>query len=84
VHTKVKVSRWIDTPDIRRNREFVTAWHYLLNRMEEQLRSSEDEIFHRQLNMMLLQTFYMTPYVEDRDFYEQFAQRKEDFYALTR
>jgi hypothetical protein len=83
VHTKVKVGKWIDTPDLRRNRVFVTDWHYLLKRMEEMMLAKEDDIFHRKMNMMLLQTFYMTPYDGERDFYEQFDKRKEEFYAFT-
>jgi hypothetical protein len=51
--------------------------------MEEMMLAKEDDIFHRKMNMMLLQTFYMTPYDGERDFYEQFDKRKEEFYAFT-
>lgn len=83
VHTKVKVSKWIDTPDRSRYRDFVTCWHYLLNDVEECLRDHNDEAFARNLNMLLLQTFYLTPYDGEEDFYQQFEQRKEKFYAFT-
>ena len=81
-HTKVKVSKWIDTPDRSRYREFVTSWHYLLNDVEERLQGCDDE-FARNLNMLLLQIFYLTPYNGEEDFYQQFEQRKEKFYAFT-
>lgn len=83
VHTKIKVSKWIDTPDRNRYRAFVTSWHYFLNDVEECLKDSEDDTFARNLNMLLLQTFYMTPYNGEEDFYQQFEQRKEKFYAFT-
>lgn len=83
VHTKVKVSKWIDTQDRGRYRAFVTTWHYLLNDVEELLKHSEDDTLARSLNMFLLQTFYLTPYDEEEDFYQQFEQRKEKFYAFT-
>lgn len=82
VHTKVKVSKWIDTPDRNRYREFVTCWHYLLNDVEECLKDADDT-FARNLNMFLLQTFFLTPYEAEQDFYRQFEQRKEKFHAFT-
>ena len=78
-HSKVKVGKWIDTPDQRRNREFVTNWHYLLNRVEEVVQGNPDDIFRRDINMMLLQTFYFAPYDEEADFYIQFAERAAQF-----
>jgi len=83
VHSKVKVSKWIDTPDRVRYREFVTCWHYLLNDVEERLKEQADDEFARNFNMILLQIFYLTPYDGESDFYQQFEQRKEKFYAFT-
>lgn len=83
VHSKVKVSKWIDTPDRSRYRGFVTCWHYLLNDVESCLQKCADETFARNLNMILLQIFFLTPYDGERDFYEQFEQRKEKFNAFT-
>ncbi len=82
-HSKIKVSKWIDTPDLRRNTEFVTKWHYLLKQVEgivsEQMPQGGGEDFCKNLNLFLLQTFYMTPYEGDRDFYEQFEERVARF-----
>ncbi len=80
-HTKVKVSKWIDTPNQRQNREFVTRWHYLLKRLEELVMGNSDDIFRRNINMMLLQTFYLTPYDGEQDFYIQFEARAKAFEA---
>lgn len=79
--SKVKVSKWIDTPDRQRNREFVTCWHYLLNRLEELVQKNSDDIFRRDINMILLKTFYFAPYDGERDFYSQFEERIEIFEA---
>ncbi len=77
--SKVKVSKWIDTPDYRRNREFVTKWHYLLNQVEALLEESGEEDFCRNLNLFVLNTFYMAPYDGERDFYGQFEERVARF-----
>ncbi len=81
--SKIKVSRWIDTPDQRRYREFVTAWHYLLIDAQNCMQKKQDDMFQKELNMLLLKTFFLTPYDGKTDFYGQFEKRKEDFYALT-
>ena len=79
VRSKVKVSKWIDTPDQKKNREFVTQWHYLLNALEERLDEARDDAMRKQLDMVLLQLFYLKPYDKNVDFYSQFGARKEQF-----
>lgn len=84
--SKIKISKWIDTPRLDQNSRFVIAWHYLLNQIEdivrqkmaEQTDNAEDD-FCRQLNMFLLQNFYLTAYDGKRDFYEQFEERMVKF-----
>lgn len=73
--TKVKVSKWVDTPDIDRNREFVTAWHYFLKECEEMYQASEDESFCRNLNLYILNLFFIRPYESVETFYEEFTER---------
>ena len=80
--TKIKVSKWIDTPDLKENRAFLTAWHYFLNDCEEMIQTNEDDTFRKNLNLYILNLFFIRPYEAEHDFYEQFAQRlkraKED------
>lgn len=83
VRSKVKVSKWIDTPDLARNQQFVTIWHYLVNQVEELINHSEDDSFRKNLNMFLLNTFYLTPYDKEWDFYEQFQERLARFREIV-
>lgn len=83
VRSKVKVSKWIDTPDLARNQQFVTTWHYLVNQVEELIHQSEDDAFRKNLNMFLLNTFYLTPYDKERDFYGQFEERLARFREIV-
>ena len=80
--SKVKVSKWIDLPDLNRYHAFVCEWHYLLNELEEAAAVTEDMEAAKKLNLMILQTFYMEPYDTDSDFYLQFDRRKESFWEL--
>ena len=75
--TKVKISKWIDTPDYPRYREFVLEWHYFLNHVEELILSAADENYGKQLCMLLLQAFYLKKYDLEGDFYEQFEGRMQ-------
>ncbi|HIW81221.1 MAG TPA: YkgJ family cysteine cluster protein [Candidatus Acetatifactor stercoripullorum] len=78
LRTKVKVSKWIDTPDGKRNQEFIITWHYLLKEVEELLWENGEDSFCRNLNLFLLNTFYFAPYALE-DFYSQFEERLARF-----
>ena len=73
--TKVRVSKWIDTPDQDKNHVFLCRWHGLLNDLEEAVAGREDSEEAKRLNLALLQVFFMKPYETDRDFYGQFEER---------
>ena len=72
--TKVKVKKWIDTPDITRNEQFINRWHYFLKGISGQLPGCSDDTV-KAINMQVLQMFFMTPYPENTDFYEEFESR---------
>lgn len=77
--TKVKVSKWIDTPDQEKYHGFLCRWHGLLNTLEEAVAGREDSEEAKRLNLALLQTFYMNPYEAEGDFYQQFEERVDLF-----
>ena len=74
--SKIKVSKWIDTPDLTRNQQFTLQWHDLLHAMEERL-TGEDEGKQQEENLLLLRLFYLLPYKGTTDFYSQFTERME-------
>lgn len=69
---KVKVKKWIDTPDVKRYEKFVNDWHDFLMAKEEYVRENPDE--RKAVAMEILKRFYLTPYAEG-DFYCQFEER---------
>ena len=82
IHTKVKLDKWIDVDNVRANHEFLNTWHYFLNDLEERVGNLEDMELAKRLNLLLLQTFYLTPYEGNRDFYGQFKERHAGFLSL--
>ena len=75
--TKVKVKKWIDTPEIAKNEAFINQWHYFLKKVGQMLPQQTEETV-KQINLYLLNTFFVTPYTEDRDFYEVFEERLQE------
>lgn len=74
---KVKVRKWIDTPDFRSYESFVNEWHYFLKDMEAYVERL-DENGQKQVNLYLLRQFYLCPYERDEDFYPQIAVRLKE------
>jgi len=70
---KVKVEKWIDTPQLLKNQKFLTDWHYLVKDLRGLI--AADESAGKQINMLLLNLFYIKPYDTEKDFYEQFDER---------
>lgn len=75
--TKVKVKKWIDTPDLKQNTEYILKWHDFVDYIQTQLMQVADEALFKKINMFLLQHFFIERYVETEDFYEQFYLRLE-------
>ena len=75
--TKMKVKKWIDTPDIAKNEAFINEWHYFLKEISAKMPECPEEVA-KQVNMYILNTFFLTLYEGKRDFYEQFQERKQE------
>lgn len=73
--TKIKVGKWIDTPDLYENEQFLIDWHYFLNDAEKIIRNTRDDTMVKNINMYLLGSFYRKQYHEGVDFYLQFKDR---------
>lgn len=76
--SKIKVKKWLDTPDLKQYEKFVLDWHNFLLDVQEVFYESEDETLVKNLNMYVLSRFYYTPYKEEEDFYPQFYVRLEE------
>lgn len=73
--TKIKVSKWLDTPEWKKNEQFLLAWHSLRKRMEEHICNAQDEQTTKTINMFMLNLFFIKPYDTGIDFYGQFDER---------
>lgn len=55
--TKVKVRRWLNTPELGKYEAFTTKWHYYLKEKQNAARESEDDAFRQQISMNILKCF---------------------------
>lgn len=73
--TKVKIKKWIDTPDIKKYEKYILDWHDYLKNLKEHVMSPGGEEHVKKIGMYILKTFYLKPYDDTDDFYEQFYSR---------
>lgn len=79
--TKVKVKKWMGIPAFERYEGFVKEWHALLKKAREVSLSESDFEKQKNTTMLILRTFFLTPYETD-DFYDAFEERKERIQGL--
>lgn len=82
--SKVKVKKWIDTPDIKRNETFIADWHYFLKDLQKKIKESQDDSVAKTMNMYILKQFYLSPYQVEENFYTQFDLRLEAAKSLLK
>ncbi len=73
--TEVKVGKWIDTPQLITNQQYINTWHYFLKDMGALLKQADSSEVTKQLTMYVLNLFFVTPYDLEQDFYGQFDIR---------
>lgn len=73
--TKVKVKKWIDTPDLKKYEQFIINWHYFISDIQQIVSQIDDDALIKKVNMFILQQFFLEAYHAELDFYEQFAER---------
>jgi Fe-S-cluster containining protein len=76
--TKIKIKKWMDTPEFARYEEYVDQWHGVVRSIAGRAGELPEEQL-KQLDLLLLKIFFLTDYDPERDFYEQFEKRVKTF-----
>lgn len=81
--TKVKVKKWIDTPNLEEYDRFILKWHQLIVRLREKVAElavkDDGEAEMKAISMALLQQFYLQSYRGSQDFFAEFHRRCEEY-----
>lgn len=91
--SKVKIKKWLDTPNLKTYEKYIADWHFFLKGLQEYVMnltsnsssnsSSNSDSTARTISMHVLTQFYLTPYGEDGNFYEEFYERLEKSQLFT-
>ena len=87
--SKVKIKKWLDTPDLKTYEKYIADWHFFLKDLQEYVMnlasdsSSNSDETARTISMHVLTQFYLTPYSNDGDFYHEFYERLEKSRLFT-
>ena len=73
--SKVKVKKWIDTPDVKRYDKYIVRWHYFLKDLQKLAREDDEGTVAKTISMYVLKTFYLTGYNANADVFEQIESR---------
>lgn len=76
-HTKIKIKKWLEIPDLKRYEKFLKDWHDFRKYLQEELMKMQSDEMMKAWNMKVLHLFYLMPYQED--FYGEFALRLKQF-----
>jgi hypothetical protein len=71
----VKVKKWIDTPDLDKNHQYIIDWHYFIDDVQNRFKHIKDENLVKKIDLFILQHFFIERYAAGEDFYEQFKTR---------
>lgn len=80
--SKVKVKKWIDTPDAKTYDTYISRWHYFLKDLERIAGADADGQQAKAISMYVLKMFYLEPFKKEADFYEQFYGRLQSACAM--
>lgn len=74
--TKVKIKKWLGLPELPKYENYVRQWHYFLKDMQKNVKETQSDAVIKNINMHLLQQFYIKPYGDD--FFLEFEQRMKE------
>lgn len=72
--SKVKVGKWLNIPQQKKNEQFLFRWHSFKKQLEEKLAQTSDENAGKTINLFVLNRFYIALYEDGGDFYQVFEE----------
>ena len=73
--TKVKVSKWLDTPELKKYEAYVLSWHNFLKKAGKILGQFQNPEEAKNVSMYILKNFFLVPWDFTEDFYGQFEEK---------
>lgn len=88
--TKVKIKKWLDTPNLKTYETYISDWHFFLKDLQDYVMKltsdqtqTDSDNTAKTISMHVLTQFYLTPYQPDGNFYDEFYARLEKSRLFT-
>lgn len=76
--TKVKLRKWLGIPALDVYEQYIRDWHGLVQEVTQMIENTDNQEIIKNLNLYLLNQFYVNQYDVEKDFYSQFYARLEE------
>lgn len=73
--SKEKVGKWIAMKDRKAEENFALSWYQMRKKVEKLFSEHPNQEFMKQVNLLLLNSFYISPYDTEKEFYPQYEER---------
>lgn len=73
--TKVKLRKWLGIPALESYEQYIRDWHTFVKELVMIVEGTENQAIIKNLNMYVLNQFYVNQYDVEKDFYPQFYAR---------
>ena len=80
--TKIKIKKWLGTPQLEKNEAFLKDWHYFIKDQQKHALGAADEETMKRLSMKILNSFYRCDYDLNGDFYGQYEAIRKNMSEL--
>lgn len=78
----IKVKNWLGIQNLREYESYICTWHNFLKEVSDNYFKNHDDDYLRQMNLLILKVFFMTPYDTNKTFFAQFYERLEQINSL--
>ncbi len=73
--TKVRISKWLGTPELARYEAYIRRWHALYRRAVQLAENASDQM-RKMISMEILKTLYRYPWDVTESFYPQYEDQE--------
>lgn len=73
--TKIKLKKWLGIPELSKYEAYINDWHTFIKKVQEILKKTENDTITKNLNMYVLNQFYVKSYETESPFYDAFYGR---------
>lgn len=80
--SKVKISKWLGIPELKKYEDYVCRWHYLLEEIRDLIDRKKDPQLRKDMASYILEQFYVDRIPDGSSFYQVFDEKYDKMKKL--